>query len=232
MGALYLFYIYMDYKIIILMGIPGSGKGTQARLLSSNFGFKQISTGDLLRSLDKDVNADIEDKKKLDLMKEGKLVADDLIFKLAFDAIEKTIADGKVVILDGAIRSVAQAEEFQRFFFHKNIAGEVVVIDMKLSDEIAYKRMTKRKICRECGHIIPYSEENEKKTICEKCGGELYIRTDDNPETIKDRLEKQGNKAIRSILDYYDDLGILKTVDASMCIEEVDSAVKTALGLV
>ncbi|MFH0857157.1 MAG: nucleoside monophosphate kinase, partial [Candidatus Magasanikbacteria bacterium] len=136
----------MSYKVIILMGIPGSGKGTQAKLLAKEYGFVHISTGDLLRNLDADQNASIEEKKLLKNMKEGQLVADDLVYKLAFRAIKENIESGKVVILDGAIRSIGQAEEYQRFFLNENLADKIVVVDMKLSDETSYKRLTKRKV--------------------------------------------------------------------------------------
>ena len=203
------------------MGVPGSGKGTQARRLAERYNYGHISTGDLLRALDLDSQADPEDKQKLADMKAGRLVADDLIYKLVFREIEKYVKSGTGVVLDGAIRNVEQAKKYQEFFIEKDLAVEVIVIELKLDDATSYLRLTKRKVCRVCGHIIPYSPENELKTLCEKCGGELYIRTDDNQETIKKRIEEQGNKAIQPILDYYRDLGLLISVDGSKEIEEV-----------
>jgi len=213
------------------MGIPGSGKGTQAKILAKDYGFVHISTGDLLRALETDPNASVEELNSLKKMKEGKLVADDLVYKLAFHAIKENINNGKVVILDGAIRSIGQAEEYQRFFLNENLADKIVVLDMKLSDETAYKRLTKRKVCKDCGYIIPYSPDNEKKLVCEKCGGELYIRSDDNPATIQERIMKQGNNAIAPILDYYSGLGIVKTVNAEKDIQDVDLEVRKVLEL-
>ncbi|MFH0857864.1 MAG: adenylate kinase, partial [Candidatus Magasanikbacteria bacterium] len=132
---------------------------------------------------------------------------------------------------DGAIRSIGQAEEYQRFFLNENLADKIVVVDMKLSDETSYKRLTKRKVCKNCGYIIPYSPENDKKTVCDKCGGELYVRSDDNPTTIQERITKQGNHAIAPILDYYSGLGIVKTVNAEKDIQEVDREVRKVLEL-
>ena len=100
-------------RIIILMGVPGSGKGTQARKLVQKYNYGHISTGDLLRALDNDENADKQDKQKLADMKAGKLVADDLIYKLAFAEMDKYLDAGQGVILDGAIRNVEQAKKYQ-----------------------------------------------------------------------------------------------------------------------
>jgi len=208
------------------MGVPGSGKGTQAKKLVEKYGYGHISTGDLLRALAKDKNANAEDKQKLEEMKAGGLVADDLIYKLAFKEIEKYLNDGKGVILDGAIRNVEQAKKYDEFFAKKNVNDEVVVIEVKLSDETSYNRLTKRKICPSCGFILPYSPENEKKLQCPDCGGELIMRQDDNPETIKKRIEEQGNTAIKPILDYYRDTGKLVSVDGEKGIEEVDEEIQ------
>ena len=95
------------------MGVPGSGKGTQARKLVQKYNYGHISTGDLLRALDNDENADKQDKQKLADMKAGKLVADDLIYKLAFAEMDKYLDAGQGVILDGAIRNVEQAKKYQ-----------------------------------------------------------------------------------------------------------------------
>ena len=216
-------------KIIILMGIPGSGKGTQARKLVEQYGYGHISTGDLLRSLAADVNADKQEKKMLEAMKSGDLVSDELIYKLAFREIEKYLDGGKGVILDGAIRNVEQAQKYQEFFVSKGVEGDVVVVEMTLDDETAFKRMTKRKVCDSCGHIIPYSPDNELKTDCSECGGQLVVRQDDNPETIAKRLKEQGNDAIRPILDFYRSLDLLTTVDGSQSIEDVDRGVRAVL---
>jgi len=212
-------------KIIILLGIPGSGKGTQARLLVPRYDYTQISTGDLLRALDTDPNADPEDKQMLRDMKEGKLVADALIYKLAFAEIKKNLDGGKGVILDGAIRSVEQAEEYKKFFEQEGVESEVVAIEIALTDEIGYKRLTKRKVCRECGDILPYSEDNEKKTTCGECGGELYVRKDDNEETIVKRMKEQGNVTLKPIAEFYKNLDVLVSVDGSRDIGVVDQEV-------
>jgi len=209
-------------RIIILMGVPGSGKGTQARKLVQKFDFAHISTGDLLRALDADPNGDKDDKAKLAEMKAGKLVSDDLIYKLAFTEIKKNLDAGKNVILDGAIRTVEQAKKYEDFFSSIGMSEEVIVIEISLSDETSYNRLTKRKVCPTCGFILPYSKENEMKTDCPECGGKLIIRSDDNPETIQKRIKEQGNVALQPILEYYREKGELFSVDGERDIETVD----------
>ncbi len=212
-------------KIIILMGVPGSGKGTQAKKLVERHGYGHISTGDLLRALAVDENADPEDKQMLVDMKAGKLVADKLIYKLAFAEIEKYLSKDTGVVLDGAIRNVEQAKKYQEFFVENNLAEEVVVVEVSLSDETSFLRLSRRKVCSGCGDIIPYSKENESKKECEKCGGELVVREDDNEEVIRKRIEEQGNEKLQPILDFYRDLGILQSVDGEMSINEVDGEI-------
>ncbi len=209
--------------------MPGSGKGTQARLLVDRYGYGQISTGDLLRALGADENADPNDKKMLEDMKSGKLVSDDLVYKLAFAEIEKNFSDSKGVILDGAIRSVEQAKKYQEFFVEKGVEGEVIAIEMRLDDETSHKRLTKRKVCEKCGHIIPYSPDNHLVEECTECGAKLQVRHDDKPEIIQKRIKEQGNTALSPIVNYYKELGILVSVDGSLEISEVDDLIEEVL---
>jgi adenylate kinase len=208
------------------MGVPGSGKGTQARKLVERHNLAHISTGDLLRALDKDVNANPEDKQKLADMKAGKLVADDLIYKLAFSAMDKNLDSGRGVLLDGAIRNLEQAKKYQEYFNNKGLGSEILVIEISLSDETSFNRLTRRKICPSCGFILPYSLENESKFDCPECSGKLIVRDDDNPESARRRIVEQGNSALKPILDYYRDLGILKTVDGEVNIDKVDEEIE------
>lgn len=212
------------------MGVPGSGKGTQAKKIAKKYNYGHISTGDLLRALDADSNGDSEDKKRLAQMKAGKLVSDDLIYKLAFREMDKYLDAGKGVVLDGAIRNVDQAKKYQEYFAGKKLGNEVMVIEVALSDESSYNRLTKRKICPACGFILPYSSENELKTDCPECGGKMIVRPDDNPETIKKRIVEQGNQAIKLILDFYNKLGVLVRVDGEPPIEEVEKMIGEKLG--
>ncbi len=216
-------------RIIILMGVPGSGKGTQARLFSKRHNYGHISTGDLLRALDANPSADPEDKKMLADMKNGKLVPDVLIYKLAFKEIEKYLNNNQGVILDGAIRNVLQAKAYQQFITQKNLLNEEMVIEIKLTDETSWNRLTKRKVCPNCGYILPYSPDNENKFDCPECTGKLIVRKDDNPETIKKRITEQGNVAIKPILDYYRDLNLLVTVDGEVNIDRVDVEIEKIL---
>jgi adenylate kinase len=226
---LYLGYLNFMKRVIILMGVPGSGKGTQAKKLAQKYNYGHISTGDLLRALDADPNGDPQDKQKLADMKSGRLVSDWLIYKFAFGAMDKCLDAGQGVVLDGAIRNVEQAKKYQEYFVNKNLQNEVVVLEIKLSDETSFNRLTKRKICRLCGAILPYSLENEKKTICSDCGGELYIRSDDNPETARKRIAEQGNGAIGPILDFYRAQNLLVSVDGEPPIDQVNNAVEKIL---
>lgn len=207
------------------MGVPGSGKGTQARKLVQRFDCAHISTGDLLRALDADPKADILDKAKLADMKAGKLVSDDLIYKLAFQAIKTNLDLGKTVVLDGAIRNLTQAKKYEEFFASLNLEDEIIVIEIKLSDETSFNRLTKRKICPACGFILPFSLENEKKLDCPECAQKLIVRSDDNPETIQKRIKEQGNDAIKDILDYYRENGKLVSIDGEESIDNVDEEV-------
>ncbi|MBI2437061.1 MAG: nucleoside monophosphate kinase [Candidatus Magasanikbacteria bacterium] len=213
-------------KIIILMGVPGSGKGTQAKKMVAQYGYGHISTGDLLRALDTDENAPAEDKHMLVDMKAGRLVADTLIYKLAFAEIEKNLDAGKGVILDGAIRNLSQAQKYDEFFAEKNLSHEVLVIEMALSDETSYSRLANRRVCNACGHILPFTPETQKMSDCPDCSGELVTRQDDNPHVIQKRIAEQGNIVIKPILDYYRDQGVLVTIDAEKSIEEVDEEIR------
>ncbi len=216
-------------KIIILMGVPGSGKGTQAKILRETLGYTHISTGDLLRALQSDPHADPADLRALADMKAGRLVADSLIYKLAFREIQKSVQIGGGVVLDGAIRSVAQAQAYQDFFADMGLLDEIIVMNLALSDETSWKRLSKRKVCEQCGNIIPYSLENDQKTLCEKCGGLLIVRADDSPEVITKRIKEQGNRVLQPILEYYRQLGLLQEVDAEKTISEVDVEVMKVL---
>ncbi len=133
------------------------------------------------------------------------------------------------MVLDGAIRNVEQAKKYQEYFVNKNLQGEIVVLEIKLSDETSFNRLTKRKLCKSCGHIIPYSLENEKIFICSECGGELYIRSDDNPETARKRIAEQGNGVVGPILDFYRALGTFVSVDGEPPIVGVEKEIEKKL---
>jgi adenylate kinase len=208
-------------KILIFIGPPGSGKGTQAKLLAQKYGFRHISTGDLLRALAIDNTATEKQKQALGEMKAGKLVPDWLIYELAFATIKSSLEQGIGVVLDGAIRNLEQAQKYQEFFEQNSWQDEVLAIEVALSDDEILNRLTKRRVCKNCGEIIPYLPATKDLTVCPKCGGELVYRQDDKPSVIEVRIREQGNATILPIADFYQKLGILKIVDGQQSIEAV-----------
>jgi len=218
-------------KILIFLGPPGSGKGTQAKLFAAKNNYAHVSTGDLLRALaakSEDEQND-EEKSVLAEMRRGGLVSDDFICRLVFQAIDNSLAKKSGVVLDGAVRTLAQAEKIYEFASSKNLADEVLAAAIMLTDEESFNRLSKRRICVKCGEIIPWLEKTKGLIVCPKCGGELKTRADDSEEVIRDRIKVQGNNALSPLLNYFEKLGKLKIIDGAPAIEEVEKSVAAAL---
>lgn len=216
-------------KIIIMVGPPGSGKGTQAKKIAAKFNYGHISTGDLLRNLAGKKDVTPEEKQAVEQIKTGQLAPDWLIYQLTFSEIEKYLNNGQGVILDGAIRKIEQAQEFDNFFESKNLNSDVLVLEIFLSDEDSLNRLTKRRVCNNCGEIVPWLPETKDIKVCPKCGSELTTRQDDKPEVITKRIEDQGNQALNPILDYYKERGVLKIVEGNQSIENVEKELEKIL---
>lgn len=207
-------------KIVIMIGPPGSGKGTQAKKIAAKYGYAHLSTGDMLRALASQPRLNADEQEAVEKIQTGQLVSDDLIYRLVFDRIENQVSAGGGVVLDGVPRNLEQAEKLQEFFEAKNFAGEVVVLEIGLSDEEAFKRLASRRVCSACGEIIPATMA--LVSVCPKCSGKLVVRADDNEEVVKQRIEKQGNKALAPIVDFYKKLNVLASIDGSQTIEDVE----------
>lgn len=216
-------------KILILIGPPGSGKGTQAKLLSQKYGYKHISTGDLLRALAGNAQATEKQKQALEEMTSGKLVPDWLIYELTFEAIKTSLQSGVGVVLDGAMRSGEQAQKYQDFFIENNWQEEIQAIEVALSDDEIFDRLTKRRVCAKCGEIIPYLPTTKDLNNCPKCSGELIVRKDDSEEVIQQRIREQGNVAILPVANFYRDLTLLEVVDGRESIEQVFAKIENII---
>jgi len=168
---------------IILLGAPGSGKGTQGDLISGKYGFPKISSGDLLRQAVADgtpLGRAAEAK-----MKRGELVSDDVVIGMIKDRIKKEDCQ-KGYILDGFPRTISQALSLERM----SPDGVEIVFDIHLDDQVVFDRISARRICSGCNHIFNLQlKATGQREICENCGGTLIQRADDKPEVIKDRLK-------------------------------------------
>ena len=216
-------------KIVVLLGIPGSGKGTQASFITEQFGHRHISTGVLLRRLDADPAADPADKAKIAAMKAGHLVDNELIYRLVFHEITQEITAGCGVILDGAIRNLEQAEQYQNFFETSNLVNEVQAIHLAMPDEVSVERLSHRGVCSNCNFIITHSEAGQLETACPKCQARIVRRPDDEPEVARERLRDQGNAALKPLVDFYADHNVLATIDATQDIAHVAAAITQVL---
>ncbi len=200
---------------LILLGAPGSGKGTLAKNIQAEFGLIQISTGDLLRQA-MSVESEISDKLK-SYMSKGELVPDELVLEILQERISQDDCKNGF-ILDGFPRTVPQAEAL------KNIAVIDGVILIDLPFDVIEQRIAGRRICSSCGEI--YNTSSYDKLSCKKCGAPLYQRDDDKLETVKVRLEVY-EKSTAPLIDFYSDK--LYKVNASGSPEDTYKAAKTFL---
>lgn len=210
---------------VILIGAPGSGKGTQSRYLIDKYGFNQFSTGDVLR-------AAIKAKTEVGLMAqkfmdEGKLVPDDVMIKLVDDYISAN--KGKSVIFDGFPRTVAQAEGLERMLDKKALKIDKVIY-FKINPQILISRLTGRRTCSQCGEIYHVeTKPSSKGHICEKCGGPLVQRPDDQENVINERLA-QFEKNTGPTISYYRQNGAMTEIDSSQAPEVVFKQIEKILG--
>ncbi len=202
---------------IIMLGAPGAGKGTQAKMIAEKFGVPHISTGDIFRANIKEgTELGIEAKKYMD---QGLLVPDELTVKILLDRVAKEDCAGGYV-LDGFPRTIPQAEVLDAALDKLNEKIDYAV-NVDVPDENIVKRMSGRRACLKCGatfHIehIPPKQEG----ICDSCGGELVLRDDDKQETVQNRLKVYHDQT-QPLIDYYAKKGVLKSVDGTVEMQKV-----------
>ena len=213
---------------IILLGPPGAGKGTQARILMDGHGMVQLSTGDMLRAAVK-AGSEVGKKAKA-VMDAGDLVSDEIVIGIVSDRLdEPDVAKG--VIFDGFPRTDAQAKALDALLATKDMALDAVV-SMDVNDDLLVDRVSGRYTCGSCGE--GYHDTHKQPTkdgVCDNCGGtEFKRRPDDNAETVRQRLSAyHGDTA--PLIAYYRGTGKLKTVDGMAEITAVTTAIAAALGL-
>jgi adenylate kinase len=211
---------------LVLMGLPGAGKGTQAEKIVEKYHIPHISTGDMFRAAIKD-GTELGLKAK-SFMDKGELVPDEVTIGIVRERLSKPDCQ-KGFLLDGFPRTVAQAEALE------NMLSELerpidYVINVDVDKDILLERLTGRRICTECGatyHLVfnPPSKEG----VCDRCGGELYQRADDNEETVQNRLEV-NLKQTQPLLSFYEDKGYLRNINGQQDIDKVFADIEELLG--
>jgi adenylate kinase len=206
---------------IVLLGAPGAGKGTQAQKLVEEYGVAHISTGDLLRAAVK-AQSELGIKAK-EYMDAGKLVPDELVIGLVKERLAKD--DAQIgFILDGFPRNTAQAAVLDAELAEMGVALDGALL-VDVAFDVIVKRLSSRRTCRSCGYTA-----GPTVTVCPRCGGEMYQRDDDKPETISKRLDTYQNQT-QPLIDYYESHGILKSVDGNRAVDEVYVDVKKVLAV-
>ena len=209
---------------LILLGAPGTGKGTQADIIAERFRWPHISTGDMLReAVARGTDLGKQAKAYMD---RGELAPDDLVIAMLVGRIGQNDCQSGF-LLDGFPRNLAQAEALDRALADASKAIDLA-INITVADAELVRRLSGRWLCRDCGAI--YHQVTSPPRVagkCDKCGGELYQREDDRPETVRARLERQKPPA--DLVDHYGRRGRLKDIDGSQPIEAVTAAVMAAV---
>ena len=208
---------------LILLGAPGAGKGTQAEILSRKLAIPAISTGNILRAAIK--NGTEIGKMAQKFIDGGKLVPDDVIIGIVRERLADPVCTNGF-ILDGFPRTIPQAEALENAGIDIDAA-----VSIEVSDETIVERMSGRRVCRECGatyHVV--TKPPRKEGVCDLCGGELIIRADDTPETVKARLAVY-HRETEPLTAFYAERGKLRLVNNASTIEGTTEEIFKALGM-
>lgn len=209
------------------MGLPGAGKGTQAERIVEKYGIPHISTGDMFRAAMKE-GTELGLKAK-SFMDKGELVPDEVTIGIVRERLSKEDCQ-KGFLLDGFPRTVPQAEALETLLVELNRSIDYC-INIDVDKNILMERLTGRRICKDCGatyHLVFNPPAHEGK--CDRCGGELYQRADDNAETVQNRLDV-NIKQSKPLLDFYDAKGYLRTINGQQDINVVFAEIERLLGI-
>jgi len=204
--------------VIILLGPPGSGKGTQADRLQEELDLRYLGTGDLLR--DRKEKDDFTGNKIGKVMDRGNRVPTPVVFRVWMDKLEKFHQrDVKNFIIDGSPRTVREAKMLEEALDWYNWEDKRVLF-IEVSQEESTERLLNRRICKNCDEIYPYTEKYRDMDKCEECGGEMVTREDDDKEGIKQRWSWY-EKEVKPVVDYYEKKGLLQRINGEQSIEDV-----------
>ncbi|AKP45545.1 MULTISPECIES: adenylate kinase [Bacillus] len=211
---------------LVLMGLPGAGKGTQAEKIVEKYEIPHISTGDMFRAAMKE-GTELGLKAK-SYMDKGELVPDEVTIGIVRERLSKDDCK-KGFLLDGFPRTVAQAEALESIM--SDLGKKIdYVINIDVDKDLLLERLTGRRICKSCGstyHLVFNPPKVAGK--CDRCGGELYQRADDNAETVQNRLDVNLKQA-KPLLDFYGEKGYLKNIDGTQEINKVFEDIDQLLG--
>lgn len=211
---------------IIMLGAPGAGKGTYAKQITQKYGIPAISTGDIFRENIK--NGTELGKKAKGYMDAGNLVPDELVCDLVVDRLKQDDCK-KGYILDGFPRTIPQAEALTEALKKQDDSIDFA-LEINMADEAIVERMAGRRVCKNCGatyHVVNIPPK--KEGICDECGGEIILRDDDAPETVKKRLEVYHEQTA-PLIEYYDKIGLLNVIDGSKGLEQCMADIYAVLG--
>ncbi|MGI6278404.1 MAG: adenylate kinase family protein [Patescibacteria group bacterium] len=207
---------------IVLIGPPGSGKGTQAQKILADFSLNYFSAGDILRTLAKENS--VLGKKVAEVMGQGKLVSDNLMAQIVEDFLAKNKGS---LIFDGYPRGLGQAVFLEKSL--KNRGGIDLVVNLQVPEEVLIKRLSSRVICRDCGAVYNLiTNPPEKAGICDSCGGVLYQRDDEKPEAVKKRLAVFDQQT-KPVIEFFEKRGRLFNINGHQSIEEIYQIIKKKL---
>jgi adenylate kinase len=211
---------------VVLLGPPGAGKGTQAKLLQEMFEACQVSTGDILRKA-------VADKTPLGeeaagYINRGALVPDGVILNLVAERVREKDCE-KGFLLDGFPRTLAQADGLQKILERSSLELDCVV-SVRVPTKVIIERLSGRRTCKDCGAMYHVVFGPPKKSgVCDKCGGDLYQREDDREETIAARLKVYEDQTA-PLIEYYREQGLLREIDGVGSVDEIRRRVIEALG--
>ena len=212
---------------LVLLGAPGSGKGTQAALLKTKYACAHISTGDILRQ-------NLKDGTELGLqagvyMSKGELVPDGLVIEMAKERLRADDAVKDGFLMDGFTRTLPQAVAFEKILQELDRPLDAVLL-LAIDEEALVRRLSNRRTCRTCGRIENLlSMPENRAAVFSECGGELYQRDDDAESVIRNRLKVYHDQTA-PLVSWYEGKGLLRTVDASGSPEEILLKIQAVLG--